>query len=192
MRGGDYDLCALSNECVGRGKTKAAAASRHEVDPVTQSEIHESILAQRRRGLDSGCFARLLVRLPKRTNVGCCENMPATSASPSPKWRASSEILGSTNENESIKCARSVAEFIRMRTKLSHWVRTLSCTLCGLWVDTRRCSPTFLPPAAISTAWRPPPKEREAKGEKLLPQCNRPRRRLRQHSVGRARRLCLT
>lgn len=47
MRGGDNDLCSLSEEGFGRRIPKAAAASGYEVDPVTQSQIHEGILAQR-------------------------------------------------------------------------------------------------------------------------------------------------
>jgi hypothetical protein len=58
VRGGDEDICSLSDECLGRGETKAAAASGHEVDPVAQSEIHQGILAQRRRDLDRGSFGQ--------------------------------------------------------------------------------------------------------------------------------------
>ena len=62
---------------------------------------------------------------------------------------ASSNMLGDTNENDSARCARSAVEFIRMRTRLSHWDSTLSCTLSGRCVDTRRCGPNFRPSAAI-------------------------------------------
>ena len=60
--------------------------------------------------------------------------LPATSASPWAKRAARSISPGGTNEKTSARCARSAAEFMRMRTRLSHCESTFSCTFWGRWV----------------------------------------------------------
>ncbi len=78
------------------------------------------------------------IRAPNLTKPAWLKNFPATNVSPMRKVVARSISPGGTKEKTSPRYPRSASEFIRIRSRLSHWDSTSSLTFWGRWVEVSR------------------------------------------------------